>query len=78
MTDTVYKLVKAQRELIKILTLELITPFFTTLTAEKNYKQMLKKEDKLRKRIARLEQKIIDEESVTMYDLKVADGEVNN
>ena len=69
MTDTVYKLVKAQRELIakqdamdKECHIDKIRKYHTR---------------KLRKRIAKLEQKIIDEEAFSGDSDKVIDGDPN-
>lgn len=61
MRDTVYKLVKAQRELISRLVILCRVQGY-------NIGQKGMQSAKLMKRIARLEQKIIDEESVTNHE----------
>jgi predicted metal-dependent hydrolase len=58
------KLIIAQRELIKTLTSELILPEPTTFSKEAEYNVLMKKEGKLRKKIAKLEQKIVNKETI--------------
>ena len=63
MTKHEKELLIAYIELVHNLTMQLVSPEPTTKKTAKEQSQMMKKELEIRKRIAKLEAKIIEEES---------------